>query len=144
MSKHVRLNPLALLESRPRHISSSKMVRLNPISMKEDLFIGLAAAAAIGGGYYWWYKKGNPTVTLVPGTMTTSVKSGGTVTLALPSGATWVATGGVSASGVNAATPTGSANYPITNITAPTSYAASWKDSSGVVQNTAVTITIAT
>jgi hypothetical protein len=135
-----RRNPIAPIPNPiPTHAGAG-MIRLNPLSMNEELFMGLLAAGVIGGGGYWWYKRGNPSVTVVPGTMTTTAKVGGTVTLKLPAGASWLLVGNGSATAGGAAVASGNAPYAVTSVTNGEVIAASWKDASGSTQATSITV----
>lgn len=126
---------------------SKKMIqltpRLNPISVSEEVLLGFTLAAAIGGGGYLWYKKHNPSITVAPGTQTVNAKIGGTVTLKLPSGASWNGVANGSAGGVALSAASGTAPYPVTNVVNGEVINATWTDSAGVAQNGTINVVAA-
>lgn len=120
--------------------SGSRLVRLNPLSMNEELLVGLLAAAVIGGGGFYLYKMKNPSITVAPGTQTVSAKAGSTVTLKLPAGAMWQAVAEGGANGVSLSPASGNGGYSIPNVSAGEIINATWKDSSGATQNSTITV----
>lgn len=116
------------------------MIRLNPLSMNEELLVGLLAAAVIGGGGLYLYKRSNPTITVAPGTQTVSAKAGSTVTLKLPAGAMWQAVAAGGANGVSLSPASGTGGYSLPNVSAGEIINATWKDSSGATQNSTITV----
>lgn len=123
---------------------SSKMIELNPLSMNEELLLGLLAAGLIGGGGYWWYKKGNPSITVMPGTQSVTAKVGGTVTLVLPAGAKWLLVGTANV-GANATASINVAQttspYAVTNVTNGELITVSYTDSTGATQAATISVT---
>lgn len=85
------------------------------------------------------------TVNLAAGAMTTAVSPGGSVTLALPSGASWATSNAVTA-GVTALStqPSGSAAFTTTMGTTAGQFplTANWTDSTGASQTTTITVTV--
>jgi hypothetical protein len=115
------------------------MRRRNPLSHKEEMtlaVLGVAGAAVLGWMYINRY-----TLTLAPGNQSLKVPVGTGFTLKLPGGASWVSI----AAGAPAAMPVAALTSGNAPINMPTSSAgemvvAIWKDSSGMVQTSTVTL----
>lgn len=124
--------------------SGSQLVRLNPLSMNEELLVGLLAAAVIGGGGFYLYKRANPSITIAPGAQSVAAKQGATVTLKLPAGAMWTAVAEAGSGGAALAAASGNGSYAIPNVTPGSEIInATWKDSAGTTQNSTITVTAA-
>jgi hypothetical protein len=130
---------------------------MDPWLKKHATEVTLGCLAVVGGGAYWYYRSkatpaataattstssSNPTVTLAPGSQTTTVVHGGAVLVSLPTGASWSTTGTpITPLATGATQPSGTQSYSLLTSTAGTyTLTANWTDSTGAAQQTTFTV----
>lgn len=117
-------------------------MRKNPLKQgRTGWILGLAAgAAALAGGFWYYEKQKGVSVVATAGGMNVAVPKGQTLTVTLPTGATW--SGALSFSGSGTLTGgTGSSPLIISNVQSGGIIGLAWVDAANVVQASTLSIT---